>query len=233
VNNHIENELSKHCNEGEIINIYLNYPKIVGIETNLNIINENDKYVGRILILLNAPGKLYLDMIVEFNRNKIKWHNVKEVDGKKLVLVDPYWVKSYAPSPKIKVQVKVFNQKSEQFVVEVMNLNFHQFQRRKLNEFLRQWQYILVAAYDNFYYLLKNNEYYFAINSTVKHYGLTQDSLKKVISIINNEKKKIKKEWNEYLNRHIQENESAKLIEELYGKRFKEEKTSNVVSFKK
>jgi len=229
--NYIESELEKHCNEGEILNIHTNWSKIAGIECNPDIINENDKYVGKIILLFNN-SKLYLNMIVEFNRDKIKWQNTKLVDGKKLILVDPYWVKPYAPSPKLEIPIKVYNAKNEQFVIEMMKFNYHQFQRRKLNEFLRDWKHILVAAYDNFYYLLKNNQYYFAINSTVKHYGIPQESLTKIISIINNEKKRIKKEWNEYLNHHIQENESSKLIESLYGKQIKENK-NNVISFKK
>lgn len=233
MNNHIESELTKHCNKNSILNIYTNWSKIVGIETDTKIINENDKYVGKILLLFNGPVKLYLNQIVEFHRDRIKWQNSKLVDGKKLILIDPKWVKSYAPAPKLEVQMKIYDPKSKQYVIEIMSLNYNQFMKRKLIEFCGQFKHIYVSAYENFNKLYRNNQYYFAINSTVKHYCVPQEELVKFISIINNEKKSIKAKWNKYLQIHFQENESAKLIEELISKHEVEERSNNVISIKK
>lgn len=230
---YIENKSSKYCSKNVVDGIKSNYTKIVGIESNLDIMNENDKCVGRIILILNSK-KLFLDEIVQFNKTKVKWSSSNfSDDGFGFYLVDPYWVKSYAPLPKINVPVYVYDPKSEQFVINMVELNYNQFQKRKLMEFYRNWKYVMVAAYDNFNYLLKNNAYYFAINATVKNYGISQKSLTTLIGVINNEKKKIKAEWNKHLNNYFQQNESSKLIEELYGKSVRENVASNVISFKK
>jgi len=231
--NYIESEVSKHCDEHAILNIHMNWSKIVGIETNTNIINEHNKFVGKIILLFNGPSKLYLNMIVEFNQNKIKWQNSKLINEKRLVLVDPYWVKAYAPNPKLNVPTRVYKPQIDQFVIEMSNLTYTQFQKRKLFEYYENLQYKFVAAYDNFQYMMKNNQYWHCINSTIKIYGIPQVALLKLISAIDNEKKRIKKEWNKHLQNHFQENESQKLLNELYKRNVIEKRENNVVSFKK
>lgn len=229
----LQDECLKYLSNTSVIdNIFTNYSKVVGIKSNLNILNENKKHVGKIILLSDAP-KLYLNQIVEFNSEKIKWKSSDiDKDENGFYLVNRYWVKSYAPVPKIEVPVKVYDPRTKKFVIEIVNLNYYQFRKRKLIDFYRKWEYVIIAAYDNFNYLLKKNPYYYAINSTVKIYGIDQDDLIRAISIINNQKKKIKKEWNEHLNNHFQQNESSKMIKKLYDKQALEQ-TNNVVVFKK
>lgn len=225
-------DVDKYCNERVISSIISRYDKIVGIESNLEIINENNKYVGSILLLHETPKKLYLDMIVEFNTDKIKYSapNYNREFG--LYFLDPYWVKSYAPSPKLKVPINVFDIKKNEMVTEMANLTFNQFMKSKLFAFYGKYQYKYVAAYENFSKLFRNNQYYYAINSTVKHYNVLQEDLVKIISLINNEKKRIKAEWTKYMSAAVQDHQSAKMIESLYGKRSREKRKTNVISFK-
>jgi hypothetical protein len=225
-------DVEKYCNEKVIDSIITGYDKIIGIESNLKITNEKGKYVGTILLLHNAPKKLSLDMIVQFSTDKIKY-SASNYNGEfGLYFVDPYWVTSYAPAPKIKVPISVFNIKENKTVTEMADLTFNQFMKSRLFDYYGKFQYRYVAAYENFYNLFKNNQYYYAINSTVKHYKVKQENLVKMISLINNEKKKIKAEWTEHMNSCLQKHQSAKMIEELYGKRSRERKESNVISFK-
>jgi hypothetical protein len=225
-------DLKEYCDQGTIDSIIAGYTKIVGIESNLDIINENNKYVGTILLINNAP-RLKLNMIVEFNTDKIKWRSNKFNEDFRFYLVDPYWIKSYAPSPKIKVPIKVLDVKSDQIVVEFVELTFKQFMKNRLFDFYGGFQYKYVAAYDNFSRLFKNNQYYFAINSTVKHYKVSQKNLVKVLSLIDNEKKRIKTEWNSHMNSYFQFNQASKMIEELYGKESRKNNRNNVIAFKK
>ena len=229
----LDNDVEKYCNERVIDSIIISmYDKIVGVESDLEIVNENDKYVGSILLLHKSPKKLYLDMIVEFNTDKIKYSAPNYNGEFGLYFIDPYWVKSYSPSPKLKVPINVFDIKKHKMVTEMSELTFNQFMKSKLFAFYGEYQYKYVAAYENFARLFRNNQYFYAINSTVKHYNVLQEDLVKIISVINNEKKKIKAEWNKYMNSAVQEHQSAIRIEKLYGKRSREKKESNVISFK-
>lgn len=231
--NYIEEEVKKYCNEGELLNIHVNWPKIIGIESNLEILNENDKYVGKVLLNYNGGSKLYFNMVVEFNKTKIKWRSTKSSGGFTFVLVDPYWVKPYTQAPKLNIPVNIYNAKSGQHVVQMSELSFQQYRKRRLIELLGKYQYKYVAAYENFQFLLKNNKYYYCINSTVKHYGIPQEDLVKFLSIVDNYKKQINKEWNVYLNNHFNQNQSQRLINELYKKNELEKSSKNVIDFKK
>jgi len=233
---YLEEDVNEFCDLNVINSIENSYKKIVGIRSNLNMVTENNKYVGRILLLKNVKKMIYLDMIVEFSINKIKWSS-KVINGEfAFHLVDPYWVKSYTPSPKIRVPVKVWSVKSEQIVTEMRALNFKQFMKNRLLEFYGGFQYKYVAAYENFNYMMKNNQYYHCINSTVKNYKIIQKDLVKILSLIDNEKKKIKAEWNKLINIYFNQNESARLIEMNYGKEsrksIKGDNKNNVISFK-
>jgi hypothetical protein len=225
---YIAENMSRHLKRNAIDNIPEEYSKIVGIESNL-LVNENDKYVGRVVLLLNTKN-VFLDQIIQFNKNKIKWRSSKCWDeGNKLYLVDPYWVKSYAPAPKIRVPVKVVV--DGQIVIEMRDLNFKQFKQAKLEYFYHDNKVLhtLVSAYKNFYRMNKPGQYYKAINATVKNYFITQEQLVQVIALFNQERNRIKIEWNKHLNEHFQNNESAMLIDELFSKKSK----TNVINFKK
>jgi len=231
--NYLHIELSKYLNNSSIENINMNHDKIIGIKSNLSIINENKKSVGKVILLKNNPSNLFLDMIVEFNGDKIKWKCSKFDDDNGFYLIDPYWVKSYSPEPKINVPIKV--RVDNQIVIEMRELTERQFQQNKLMEYyyINKTPYIIIAAYQNFYKLNRPGKYYLAINSTVKNYFITQDQLKRIISRINQEKNRIKNEWNKHLKSHLYQNESARLIDKLFSNKKDENSKTNVVAFKK
>lgn len=220
-------ECLKYVSQDTLDNIKGNYKKIVGIECNFDLINENNKYVGRVILFSNANNRVSLDLIVQFRKDKIKWTSNKEHDGSKMVLIDPYWVAAYSQNPKVKVPVKVFDIKTNQIVTQMMDLTYSQFMKRKLTEFYGEWKHKIVASYDNFYHLFKSKPYYYAINSTVKHYRIEQEDLVKAISLINNEKKRIKTQWNKYLNDYFKIHQAELFINNFFNK-----KVNNVIDIK-
>jgi len=228
---YLHDEINKYLSQDSINNINTNYSKIVGIESNLNILNENNKYVGIILLRENSP-KLFLDMIVEFRTDKIKWRSSKFDGENGFYLIDPYWVKSYSPAPKIKVPIKV--RVNDQIVVVMRELNYSQFQQSRLNEYYykNKIPYTFVAAYKNFYKMNRPNQYYKAINSTVKNYFVNQDQLIKIISEFNQEKNRIKSEWDKFMNNFVNQSQSAKMINELFKNRKFEKESANVIKLK-
>lgn len=211
-------ECLKYVELDTLENIENNYKKIVGIEYNSELINENGKKVGRVVAFSNCNNKVSLDLIVEFRKDKIKWVSNKTYEDNKLILIDPYWVKRYHPDPKLKIPTRAFDPKTDTIITVLAELTYSQYIKRELLYFYGKWDYRFVAAYDNFYYLMKNNQYYFAINATVKNYFISQEELQHAITLINNEKKRIKATWNKCLSTYHAANEAAKRINELFAK---------------
>lgn len=232
--NYLQDKILKYCSQDTINNIISNNSKAVGIESNLDIINENNKNVGTILLLINSPKqkKLHLDQIVEFNADKKFWSETNVFENKSFHLINPHFVKPYSPDPKLKVPVRVLDPKSGQIVTDMMELTYNQFLKNRIVEKFEMAPHGLMLAYKNFYRLFPKNEYWFAINASVKHYRVSQDDLINIISRVNNEVKNIKNEWNTYISAHFQKVESARMIQELLDKKDSEMR-SNVINFKK
>ena len=216
--NKLDLECLKYVEIDTLQNIENNYKKIVGVEYNSDLINENKKNIGRVIAFSNCNNKVSLNAIIEFRSDKIKWVSNKTHENNKLILIDPYWVKSYLPNPKLEIPVKKFDVKTNLIVTEISNLTYSQFIKKELMFFYGKWEHRLVAAYDNFYYLMKNNQYYYAINATVKNYFVTQEELQHAITLVNNEKKRIKARWNRTLSIYHEANEAAKTINKHFGK---------------
>ncbi len=233
-NNYLINDIKKYCTTEVVNNIYINYPKSVGIESDLSMINENNKNVGRILLLNNTEKKynLFLDQIIQFKNKNIKWRSVNTKDGFGFYIVNAYWVKPYAPKPKIKVGVYV--RVDNELAIEMIEMTHDEFKQRKLTEYYykNKIPYIKVAAYRNFYTMLGKypGQAFKAKNSTCKHYLITQKDLDNILSEFNNERKRINVEWNKYLQHYFQENESMKKLNNLYSKK---NTKNNVIKFNK
>jgi len=217
----LKSEILKHITEDTYNNILNRQSKCIGIESLSDVKNESNKRVGRILMIHYSdaiPDKkrkktLLLGMFVSFNQDKILWSSGN------FYLIDPYFVKSYLPDPKVEVPVNVFDPKTLSMGREIMSLTYKQFQERRLNEFFvkKKMPYHWVNAYNNFRRVFTGKgQYYLAINSTIKHCWITQGDLLHIISVINNHKKAIKNEWMKYINNQMKNNNSIKIIEELY-----------------
>ena len=226
--------LNHYCNEDVVESLYVNYKKKVGVISNLSILNENKKCIGKVVLIQDdIKKKILLDSIAEFNKDKISWSSSNFINGESFYLVDSYWIKNYAPKPKIDVPVKVYDPKTKTISLEMENLNFNQFMKRRLLEETGKYQHLIVCAYENFKYLFsKTNDYYFSLNSTIKHYHIDQTSLTTIISLVNNIKKKIKSEWDNYLRESITKDQTVKMVDELYRKS-KKKQASNVVALMK
>ena len=223
-------DVQTYCKQSIIESIVNGYKKIVGIESDLSVRNEYNKCVGRVFLLNGNTKKLKLNKVVQFGPDKIKWKSNKYNGNLGFYLIDPYWVNPYRVSTKLRVPIKVLDVKSDKIITEIRELTFHQFMKSKLFDFYGGFKHKYIAAYDNFNFLLKSNKYYYAINSTIKNYKISQEDLMKVLSLIDNEKKKIKKEWGEYLRDYVEENESVRRLEEDYSVK---KKVNNVIAFKR
>lgn len=184
-----------------------NYVKCVGIESSLKMTNENKKKIGKILLIhysddipKNKQKKsLLLGMFVEFLEDKIDWsdprHNMFHI-------VMPHFVKPYKQELKLLVPIQYYDKDTGKQQTEMASLTYKQFLENRLCKFyyFNDWKYKWVKAYNNFRYMFsKTGQYYLAINSTVKHHFINQAALLKIISQGNNERKRIKSEWMEYL----------------------------------
>lgn len=220
------------CNEQMLESIYSNNKKKIGVISNLSLLVDG-KAIGKIaLIQSDVKKKLHLDSYVQFNPEKTCWHASKFIDGEGFYLVDSYWIKDFKPDVKIDVPVKVYDPKTQVISIEIQKLTFSQFIKRRLLEETGQYKYIAIRAYENFSYLMsKTNDYYFALNSTIKHYHIDQTGLTQIISFVSNCKKKIKKEWNELLNEAVAKDQAVKAVATLYKK--SKSDNSNVVPLSK
>lgn len=220
------------CNDQMLESIYSNNKKKIGVVSNLKLLVDG-KAIGKIaLIQKDVKKKLFLDSYVQFNPEKVCWHASKFIDDEGFYLIDSYWVKEFKPDVKIDCPVKVYDPKTKDISIEVQKLTFSQFINRRLLEETGQYQYRAIKAYDNFSYLMsKTNDYYFALNSTIKHYHIDQTGLTQIISFISNCKKKIKKEWNELLNEAVAKDQAVRVVSTLYKKSKNDH--SNVVPLSK
>ena len=217
----LKSEILKHVSEDVYYNIFNRYTKCIGIESLADVKNENNKRVGRVLMIhysdtipKNKRKKtLLLGMFVSFNHRKVLWWSDN------FYLVDPFFVKPYLPDPKIEVPVNVFNAKTLNYESEMMSLTYRQFQERRLSEFFvkKQMPYHWVHAYKNFRYMFSSTgQHYLAINSTVKHCWIMQADLEHLISVIDNHKKIIKKEWFKHTQDKMRNDNSIAIIQKLY-----------------
>jgi nitrate reductase NapAB chaperone NapD len=227
----LNEQLEKFCeNENIIEGIYNNFSKVVGIISNLSDLSENKKSYGKTILLINTNNKkLLLNQLVEFDKKRIKWEASNYINGFGFYLVDPYWVRSYKVDLKVEVPVKIFV--DDKITSEMRVLNFDQFMQSRLNQFYvrEKVPYICVAAYNNFYKMKRPGQYYKALNSTVRNYFINEKQLKKIISVINHERNKIKKEWMEHLRKFYNEKEISKEMKELYEKN----RSADIIPFEK
>ena len=224
----LNEEISLFCSSDVIENIYINYEKIVGIESNLNIINEHNKCVGKVILISNTKN-ISLNSFVEFNRDKIKWRSSKlDSDENGFYLVDPYWCKKYISEPKIDVPIKVYKPTTNTFEIELMGMYYKQFLKRRLLDLYGDWKYRVVAAIRN-YDKNRNKGHWTAINSTVKHYHVDNKTLKTALAKRNKYIATINNEWIKLCNNYYEQNEAAKKITRL-TKHYKIEfNSSNVI----
>jgi hypothetical protein len=230
--NNLKSEILKYINEDTYFNILNNYMKCIGIESKVDVLNENGKRVGRILMVHYANSvpknkrkkSLMLGMFVEFNPSKIIYTS-RKIEGDYSVesgfyLVDPYFVKPYSPDPKCEVPIKVYNPRRKTFETELMKLTYKQFQARRLDEFFveNKWMYNGVKAYKNFRDVFASTgQYWMAINSTVKHCWITQDTLiNKILPMVDVQKKVIKNEWLKHMENKQRSDYSSIAVQKLY-----------------
>jgi hypothetical protein len=227
--NCLDKEVEKFCeNENIIEGIQNNFSKIIGIVSNVSELSENKKCYGTTILIIGNK-KVLLNQLVEFDIKRIKWKASKYIDGYGFYLVDPYWVRPYKVDLKFEVPIKIYV--DDKITTEIRELNFDQFIQSRLNEFYvrEKIPYICVAAYNNFYKMKRPGQYYKALNSTVRNYFVTEGQLKKIISTINHERNRIKKEWTEHMKKTYRENKVSEELKSLY----KKNRSADIIPFEK
>jgi len=229
----IKDLVLKYIPEESHHNLYANRElgKIVGIECNPTIKNENHKEVGRVIFLNGVKKKLHLNMMVEFRIEKNKWYSISKQDenGNMMYLVNPYWVKPYEPVLKVEVPISVYDPKTDSILTILRKYTYESFVEYHLLEYFEKHPHRIVAAYYNFVKLYKNNKYWYAVNATVRNYRVHQDLLTKLISDVNIEKKRIKSKWMMYLQSGLKKDSTLKMLNKLFNDCENERKIDNVV----
>ncbi len=214
MNECLNTEIQPFCNLESIENIYTNYKTIVGVMCNTDIINEHNKYVGRVLLVVNTK-KISLGIYVEFNKDKIKWRSSKfNEDGNGFYLIDPYWCKKYIAEPKINIPIKVYKPKTDTFEIELVPMFYKQFIKRRLLDLYGDWRYRIIASIEN-YDKNRHLGHWAAINYTVKHYHIDVKCLNTALAKRNKYLSTVNNEWRKLCNDHYQQNESAKKLSRL------------------
>jgi hypothetical protein len=219
------------ADESGFVNIDTNYDKIVGIESYLGYTNENGKKVGRVLLMKNAKGMM-LNTYVQFLEDNIKWSSSITNDGYGFYIVKSHFAGKYKIEIKLKVDVLIRD--GDKLNIEKRELTFDQFKQNRMYQYYykNKVPHCLVSAYRNFYRLLKKNKYYYAINSTVKNYFITEEQLVKVISDFNNERNRIKKEWYKYLHHQSKMELTQKKVAELLDRGREKEQVIELDNFR-
>lgn len=201
--NFIKDKIEKFVNLSALDNIISNYPKTIGVVCSLDLCpNDNNRFIGRIVLKYNTQKPLQLNERVEFLVTKIQ-HKTLIKDNSQLFLIDPFFVRKYITNPTIECIVETYNPKTNSIQYSTMMLRYKQFMKRRLLEKTGTWPYRMVMAIENFINMRKQGRYK-AINSTVKNYLVPQHQLESyigkrstIIRDINNEWKTLVNEDNE------------------------------------
>jgi hypothetical protein len=206
----------------------MNYKKAVGVKCNPEIINENNKLVGQIL-LLTGTTKFMLADFVQFNKIKIKWQAMtSDSSGNHFYIIDPYWCKKYIAQPKIEVPVNVYRPKTGTIEIEFVKMFYNQFVKRRMIEFYGDWPHKLVAALEN-YDKNRSKGHWAAMNYTIKHYLIEVDVLKSALAKRNKRMAVINNEWSKLKNCYYERNESARKLSTIVQHNELQNKTKNVI----
>lgn len=201
--NFIKDKVEKFVSLSSLDNIVSNYSKTIGVICDLGICpNDNNRFVGRIVIKYNTEKSLQLNEIVEFLEKKAQYQSLIK-DNSQLFLVDPFFVRKHIKNPMIECVVETYNPKTNSIQYSTMMLRYKQFMKRRLIEKTGSWSYRMIMAIENFNVMRKQGRYK-AINSTVKNYLVPQKQLESyigkrstIIRDINNEWKKLVNEYND------------------------------------
>jgi hypothetical protein len=213
----LKSEILSHITDEVLNNIINNYTKCVGVECKSDVLNQNNKNIGRTLLIYYADiipenkrkKYLLLNQFVEFLPEKILWSALRLDNGYSVKtgfhIIDPYFVKPYNTDIKIEVPITIYNAKTGKLEFTMMEKTYKQFTEHRLNLIFvakeKEWPYKYINAYNNFRNMFASTgQYYLAINSTVKHCWITQAELVSIIGRVDNLKKRILNEWNKYLN---------------------------------
>lgn len=228
----IESEIRKFCRDDVIENIYMNYRKAVGVKCNPEIISENNKLVGQI-VLLSGSDKFMLSDFIEFDKKRIKWSSMTiDSSGHHFYIIDPHWCKKYSSDPKIDVPVKVFKPQTGKIETEYIKMFYSQFVKRRLLEFYGDWPHKVVAALKN-YDRNRPKGHWFAINITVKHYLVLQDDLKTALAKRNKRMAVINNEWIKLKNSYYEKSEAARKLATLVTHSEMQNESNKVIKMRK
>jgi hypothetical protein len=234
-------KISDYTDQNLLNSIYDKYSNVFGVICNPDILNENKKCFGVVLLEISVKNKkdINLNDHVEFIQKKIKWRSsYPDKKGRKLCLVDAYWCKRYIHDRKIKCSIRVLKSQVEGseriyygYNEEIM-LTKDQYIKRQLILKFSKYPAIVFEACKNFdqrWWITK--DYYRALNETSKHYLIKHEQLKKYVAQYNKAKKEFNEEWNKLLLKYYENNEADLYFDKMYDEIGEEE--TKVIPFKK
>lgn len=217
----MSSELMEYITDEMLERIINLYPKSFIIKFN-GVKNEN-LLIGKVLFCNKTTKKIVnLGKNVTFPNEKIKFKTNKD-QKYNIAVVNQYWVKPFINNPKISINVKVYksklNNSNERIYYEddeKIELTYSQYIKRMLIYDFRKYKHQVIAAYENFKQrYASHGNYYLALNETCKHYFISHEILKIILSRIDNAKKRYKKNWiNEYI-KHLQNDIEQRMIDKL------------------
>ena len=220
--------MNKYVSKDTLENIYNRNENVYGIVSNPNILNENNRCFGKVILLINLKSqkKIVINDIIEFRGDKIKWRSTKcDDNGCVLCLVDPYWCRLYIYNPKIQCKVRVLkshvtnNGRIYYGENEFINMTKDEFIKRQLLLKFAKWPYIVFAAVENFnrrYWETK--DYYKSLNETSKHYIIKHQDLKSYRADYSKAVQEFNNKWNKLLLDSYRNEKSNNEIEFLFNK---------------
>jgi len=227
-------EVKKYCDDLTIDRFHVYGDKIIAVVFDIDVQPEKGKTIGRVVLKGIAP-KFQLGQYVKFNDDKMKFWT-REINGKRLVVVNAYWCKKYIPETRLMVPIKVWRPKKKEFEVEFQLMTKKQFIARRTREMEGNWPHKYALAVENCNNLRSKGRY-FAINATVKQFAVEQKQLESYWGKFNRFLAVLNREWDKLFRLNYEQDFAFRQIESINNnlreKKIDEKLNNNVIQLKK
>jgi len=230
----------EYINNETLNNIYNNnnYKSCLGVLSNINILNENERCFGEVKLLINMKFVKKIDVgnIIEFYPNYVKWSSTNfDNNGQTIHILSIYNCREFKANMKMKVVVNILTSKEIEGKriynedKEYIYLNWNQFLMRRLIEKFKDYRYDEIAGCQNMGDMMFRGEgYYKALNSTAKQYRIKHNRLKTLYSHWKTAIRVIEDEWHKIELRTFKNDLNKQQVKQLMDK-FKEKQNASII----
>jgi len=191
-----------------------NFPDCVGVMTNPQILNENKRCVGEVVMINSSTNKIILKDVVEFQYKNLKYNiETSNENNETIILINPYFIRKWTQTVFLEVPVEVWNEKEDKIEIEMVRMNFNMFIERKILEIFGDFQHRLIAAIKNYRRLrYKRKDHLYAMNATVKHYKVPFKILGTSLRKYGGHKKHLISVWNKMEVDYFKQNSASEYL---------------------